>query len=94
MVSPSTGSNHQESGPPTGSHPQRHWKGEESYLHTVRSNKIKLVQLILNKAYLTKVVINSRLLDMQGYKGLIWLSEVAQKVDPYFQYFIIIMLAK
>jgi hypothetical protein len=69
MVSPSMGSKHQESGPPTSSHHRRHRKGEGNYMHTVRSNKAKLEVLILNKTYSTKVVINSRLLDMQDYKG-------------------------
>jgi hypothetical protein len=44
---------------------------EKSYLHTVRTNKAKPEQLILSKTYPTKMVINSRLLDMQGYKGFI-----------------------
>jgi hypothetical protein len=34
-------------------------------------NKAKPENLIISKTYLTKVVINSRLLDMQGYKGFI-----------------------
>jgi hypothetical protein len=59
MMSPSIGFNRQESGPPTGSHPRHHQKGEESYMHTVRSNKVKHEQLILSKIYPTKVVINS-----------------------------------
>jgi hypothetical protein len=42
---------------------------EKNHLHTVRSNKVKPEQLILNKTYPTKVVINIRLLDMQCYKG-------------------------
>jgi hypothetical protein len=71
MVSPSMGSNCQESGPHTGSHPQCHRKEEESYLHTVRSNKTKPGQLILSKTYPTKVAINSQLLDMQDYKGFV-----------------------
>jgi hypothetical protein len=71
MVSPSMGSNYQESGPPTGSHPRHHRKGEENYLYTVRLNKVKPEQLIFSKTYLTKVAINSQLLDMQGYKGFI-----------------------
>jgi hypothetical protein len=52
-------SNCQESGPPTGSHPQCRGKGEVNYLHIVRSNNAKPKQLIFNKTYLTKVVINS-----------------------------------
>jgi hypothetical protein len=71
MVPSSTRSNHHESGPPTGIHPRCDRKGEETYLHTVRSNKVKPEQLILNKTYPIKVVINSRLLDMQGYKEFI-----------------------
>jgi hypothetical protein len=35
MAPPSTGSNRQESRPPTGSHPWHHLKGEKSYLHTI-----------------------------------------------------------
>jgi hypothetical protein len=35
MTPLSKGSNHQESGPPTGSHPRHHRKGERSYLHTI-----------------------------------------------------------
>jgi hypothetical protein len=69
MVSPGMWSNCQESGPLTGSHPRHHRKGEGNYLHTVRSNKAKPEQLILNKTYVTSVVINSRLLDMQDNKG-------------------------
>jgi hypothetical protein len=42
-------------------------EGEKSHLHTVRSNKAKPEQLILNKTYPIKVAIKSRLLDMQGY---------------------------
>jgi hypothetical protein len=68
MVSPSMGSNRQESRPSTSSHPRCHRKGEGNYLHTVRSNKAKLEQIILSKTYSTKVAIHSRLLDMQGYK--------------------------
>jgi hypothetical protein len=71
MLSPSTRSKCQESGPPIGSHPQRHQKGEESYLDTIRSNKAKSAQLILNKTYPIMVAINSLLLDMQGYTGFI-----------------------
>jgi hypothetical protein len=52
-------SNRQESGPPTGSHPQCHRKGEENYMYIVRSNKAKPNQLKLKKTYPTKVVINS-----------------------------------
>jgi uncharacterized protein (DUF427 family) len=63
------GSSRQESGPPTGRHPRCHWKGEENYLHIVRSNKVKPEQLIRSKTYPIKVAINSQLLDMQGYKG-------------------------
>jgi hypothetical protein len=59
MVSPSAVSNRQESGPPIGSHPRHHRKGVESYLHTLRSNKAKPEQLILNKTYPTKVAIKS-----------------------------------
>jgi hypothetical protein len=54
MGSPSTGSNRLESRPPTGSHPRRPRMGEENYLH---------------QTYSTKVAINSRLQDMQRYKG-------------------------
>jgi hypothetical protein len=43
---------------------------EEPHAHSL-INKANPEQLILNKTYPTKVVINSRLLDMQGYKGLI-----------------------
>jgi hypothetical protein len=82
--SPSMGSNHQKSGPPTGSHPQCHQKGEENYLHTIISNKVKPEQLILSKTYSTKVTINSRLLDMQDYKGLNDSAEAMTTVDPYF----------
>jgi hypothetical protein len=39
-------------------------------MHTVRLNKAKPEQLILSKIYLIKMDINSRLLDMQGYKEL------------------------
>jgi hypothetical protein len=38
------------------------------------------------------VVLNSQLLHMQGYTGLSDSAEAALKVDPYFQYFIIIIL--
>jgi hypothetical protein len=51
MVSPSTGSNCQESEPSTSSYPRRHRKGEKNYLHTVRSNKAKPEQLIFSKTY-------------------------------------------
>jgi competence protein ComGF len=34
-------------------------KGQESYLHTVKSNKAKHEQLILCKTYPTKVTINN-----------------------------------
>jgi hypothetical protein len=71
MVSPSTGSNHRESGPPTRSHPRHHRKGEKSYMYIVRLHKAKSEQLILSKIYPTNVVINGRLIDMQGYKGFI-----------------------
>jgi hypothetical protein len=72
--SPSMGSNHQEFGPPTISLPRCHQRGEENYLYIVRSNKAKLEQLILNKTYPINVAINSRHLDIQGYKRFIWLS--------------------
>jgi hypothetical protein len=83
IVSSSTRSNNQESGPPTGSHPRHHRKGDESYLHTIRSNKANPEQLILSKTYLINVAINNRLLDMQGYKG-VYLTQRKQrlKVDP------------
>jgi hypothetical protein len=68
------GSNCQESEHPTGNHLQHHRKVEENNLHTVRSNKAKLEQLILSKTYPIKVTINSRLLDMQDFKGFISLS--------------------
>jgi hypothetical protein len=71
MASASTRSNRQEYGHPTGSHHRYHRKEEENYLYTVGSNKVKHEQLILSKTYLTKVTINSRFLDMQGYKGFI-----------------------
>jgi hypothetical protein len=48
-------------------------------MHTVRSNKPNAKQLILNKTYPTKVVINSRHLDMQGYKGLSDSAKAATK---------------
>jgi hypothetical protein len=54
-----------------GSYPWHHRNGERNYMHTIRSNKAKREQLILNKTYPTKLVIYSRLLDMQGYKGFI-----------------------
>jgi hypothetical protein len=69
MASPSMGFNRQESEPPTSSHPRRHRKGEKSYLHIVRSNKVRLEQLILSKTYSKKETINSRLIDIQGCKG-------------------------
>jgi hypothetical protein len=78
------GFNRQEFAPPTGSHPQRHRKGAENYLHTVRSNKAKFEQLILNKTYPTMMTINSRLLDIQGYKGLSDSTKATTKIDPYF----------
>jgi hypothetical protein len=59
MVSLSTRLNRLESGPPIGSHPQHHRKEEGNYMHKVRSNKAKSVQLILSKTYPTKVAINS-----------------------------------
>jgi hypothetical protein len=59
----------------TGNHRRHYQKGEENYLHTVRSNKAEPEQLILSKTYVTKVAINNRLLDMQDYKGFIQLSE-------------------
>jgi hypothetical protein len=71
MVSPSTGSNRQESEPPSGRHSHHHRKGGKIYLYTVRSNKAKHEQLILSKTYPINMVINSRLLDIQGYKGFI-----------------------
>jgi hypothetical protein len=67
--SPSMGSNRQESGPPTGNRTQNHRKREKNYLHTINPQ---------SKAWATNtqqdcpinMVINSQLLDMQGYKGL------------------------
>jgi hypothetical protein len=41
MMSSSMGSNRKESEPPTGSHPRRHQKGEQNYLHKIISNKAK-----------------------------------------------------
>jgi hypothetical protein len=35
MASPSIGYNHQESGPPTGSRPRHHRKGERNYIHII-----------------------------------------------------------
>jgi hypothetical protein len=71
MVALGTLFNCQESRPPIGHHHRRHRKEEENYLHTIRSNKAKPEQLILSKTYPTKVAINNRLLDMQGYKAFV-----------------------
>jgi hypothetical protein len=92
MVPPSTGSNRQESGPPTGCHPRGHWKGEGNYLHTVRSNKAKPKQLILNKTYLIKVAINSDFWTCKATKGLSDSAKAATKGRSllsiyYFHYF-------
>jgi hypothetical protein len=46
---------------------------------TVRLNKGKPEKLLISKTYPTKVVINSRFLDMQGYKGLTDSAEAATK---------------
>jgi hypothetical protein len=61
-------------------------------MHTVRSNKAKPEKLVLSKIYPTKMVINIRLLDMQGYKRFISLSESSTKSISllsifYFNYF-------
>jgi hypothetical protein len=40
-------------------------------MYIVRLNKAKFEQLILSKIYPINVVINGRLIDMQGYKGFI-----------------------
>jgi hypothetical protein len=69
MAPSNMGSNHPESGPPTNSRPQHHWKGKKNYLH-------KLGQQ--GKNWATKaqqdrpanMIINSWLLHMQGTKGL------------------------
>jgi hypothetical protein len=45
------GSNHQNSGPPTISHPQRHRKGEESYLHIIKGVFVLSFSLIFGLAF-------------------------------------------
>jgi hypothetical protein len=54
-------------------------KRERRSTCTFRLNKGKHEQLIINKTYPTKVVINSGFLDMQGYKGLTDSAEAATK---------------
>jgi hypothetical protein len=81
MAPSSTEPNHQESGPPTGTHPQHHRKGERSYLHTIipqgRAGATKAQQdLPVNMA------INSLLLDMHDTKGLTELRTQQLAVDP------------
>jgi hypothetical protein len=65
---PSTGSNPRESGPLTGTNPRCHRKGEKSYLHTVNQQS-KACATNTQQVLPINVVINSRLLNMQGYKG-------------------------
>jgi hypothetical protein len=83
MESFSMTSNYQKSGPPTGSQPRHHRKGEEN-MYTIRSNKAKSEQLIFSKTYPIKMVINNRFLDMQVYKK-VYLTQQRLKIDPYFQ---------
>jgi hypothetical protein len=62
-------------------------------MHIVRSNKAKPEQLILNKSYPTKVTVNSRLLDMQGYNSLSDLVEAATKCGSLLSIFNLNILA-
>jgi hypothetical protein len=81
MAPPSTWANHQDSGPPIGSHPRHHQKGERSYLHMIiQQGKDGVTKA--QQDLPVNVAINNQLLDIQSTKGLMGLRTRRLAVDP------------